>query len=174
MAIPVCSLWSRGNLGISCGAREVCYESMRVSAESVIMSWLCQSSESGDQVGIKIDTPLSEGVLNLCFLLSHVCIVTSEWLGKAPTSSNVFWKNRCCLVFWRKLRTLFQKISELHIRGISAVFCHKSAACGRERTQFSWQPLVLYLLSILTVVNYFPRPALHIYVYIHISIYINL
>lgn len=50
--------------------------SMRMSTESVITSWVCQSSESGDQVGIRTDTPLFEGVLNLCFLLSHVCIVT--------------------------------------------------------------------------------------------------
>lgn len=79
--------------------------------QSVTMSWLCQSSESGDQVGILIGTPLFEGVLYLCFLLSHVCIVTSERPGKTAILPNVFWKNWCCLVFRRKPKTLFQKIS---------------------------------------------------------------
>lgn len=173
MAIPLCSLWSRGNLGISRGAREVCHGNMRMSGESVITSWLCQSSERRDQGGVRIDTPLFEGVLNLCFLLSHVCSVTSEWLGKTATPSNLFWKNQCCLVFRRKLRTLFQKISELHIRRMSAAFCQKWAACGRERTRLSWELFVVtsYMLSILTVVNYFPRHTLHIYAYIHIDMH---
>lgn len=113
--------------------------------------------------------PLFAGLLNLCFLLSHVCIVTSEQLGKTATMPNVFWKNWCCLVFRRKLRTLlFQKISELQIKGISAAFCQRWAACGTERTQLSWQPFVVNssMLSILTVRNYFPSHML-IYRYIN-------
>lgn len=46
-----------------------------MNAESVTRSWLWHSSERGRQV---FRWPLVEGVLNLCFLLSHVGILTSE------------------------------------------------------------------------------------------------
>lgn len=58
-----------------------------MNAESVTRSWLWHSSESGRQV---FRWPLVEGVLNPCFLLSHVGILTSERPGKSATPSNLF------------------------------------------------------------------------------------
>lgn len=53
-----------------------------MTPESVITSWLWLSSESGRPV---FRCPLVEGVLNACFLLPHVHVVTSEQPAKTGT-----------------------------------------------------------------------------------------
>lgn len=53
-----------------------------MTAESVTTSWLWLSSESGKPV---FRCPFAEGVLNMCFLLSEVHVVTSEQPGKTGT-----------------------------------------------------------------------------------------